>query len=54
MKKVKFVGKLSLNKVTVAKLNNDQMTKVVGGIDPGKSPSTTKLTNFTCGYLCTY
>jgi natural product precursor len=54
MKKVKFVGKLSLNKVTVAKLNNDQMAKVVGGGDEPKKPSTTKLTNNTCGYLCTY
>jgi len=54
MKKVKFVGKLSLNKVTVAKLNNDQMKNVVGGVDPGKSPSTTKSTVYTCGFLCTY
>ncbi|RKR05697.1 natural product precursor [Flavobacterium sp. 90] len=53
MKKVKFVGKLTLNKVTVAKLNNEQMTKVVGGGQTEK-PSTTKSTNNTCGLLCTY
>lgn len=31
MKKIKFTGKLSLNKETVSKLNNEQMNQVVGG-----------------------
>jgi hypothetical protein len=31
MKKVKFDKKLSLNKETVTKLNNEQMSQVVGG-----------------------
>ena len=31
MKKVKFDGKLSLNKETIAKLNDDQMNAVQGG-----------------------
>jgi len=31
MKKIKFEGKLSLNKETVAKLNGQQMGNVVGG-----------------------
>lgn len=31
MKKVKFTGKLSLNKETVTKLNDEQMKKINGG-----------------------
>jgi hypothetical protein len=31
MKKVKFEGKLSLNKQTVTKLNDDQMNVIKGG-----------------------
>jgi natural product precursor len=31
MKKVKFEGKLSLNKQTVAKLSNEEMTSIKGG-----------------------
>ena len=31
MKKIKFTGKLSLNKETVSKLNQEQMTRVLGG-----------------------
>lgn len=31
MKKVKLSGKLSLNKETIAKLNNEQMANVIGG-----------------------
>ncbi len=31
MKKVKFNGKLSLNKETIAKLNDEQMNAVNGG-----------------------
>lgn len=31
MKKVKFDGKLSLNKETVAKLNDEQMKSINGG-----------------------
>ncbi|MBS1651079.1 MAG: class I lanthipeptide [Bacteroidetes bacterium] len=31
MKKVKFEGKLSLNKETITKLNNEQMANVNGG-----------------------
>lgn len=33
MKKVKFTGKLNLNKETVAKLNDEQMTNIKGGDD---------------------
>ncbi len=32
MKKMKLNGKLSLNKETIAKLNDDQMNGVKGGI----------------------
>lgn len=32
MKKIKLDGKLSLNKETVAKLNDDQMNEVKGGL----------------------
>lgn len=31
MKKIKFEGKLTLNKETIAKLNDNQMSKVNGG-----------------------
>lgn len=31
MKKIKFSGKLSLNKETIAKLNDGQMSKINGG-----------------------
>lgn len=31
MKKIKLTGKLSLNKETVAKLNDDQMNNINGG-----------------------
>jgi natural product precursor len=31
MKKVKFTGKLSLNKETIAKLNDEQMVVIKGG-----------------------
>jgi natural product precursor len=31
MKKVKFTGKLSLNKETIAKLNDEQMNMIKGG-----------------------
>ena len=31
MKKVKFEGKLNLNKETIANLNNEQMNSVKGG-----------------------
>lgn len=31
MKKVKLTGKLSLNKETVAKLNQEQMNAIIGG-----------------------
>ena len=31
MKKIKLNGKLSLNKETIAKLNDDQLNDVVGG-----------------------
>lgn len=31
MKKIRFTGKLSLNKETVSKLNQEQMNQVVGG-----------------------
>ena len=32
MKKVKLTGKLSLNKETISKLNDDQMKNVIGGV----------------------
>lgn len=46
MKKVKFSGKLNLNKETVAKLNDEQMKEINGGI--------TKITGelYTCGRAC--
>ena len=31
MKKIKFTGKLSLNKETISKLSNEQMNQVNGG-----------------------
>lgn len=31
MKKIKLKGKLSLNKETIAKLNDEQMSNVIGG-----------------------
>ena len=31
MKKIKFAGKLSLNKETIAKLNDSQLSKINGG-----------------------
>ncbi len=46
MKKVKFSGKLNLNKETVTQLNQEQMTKVVGGVAP--PPKKTQLN--TCGW----
>ncbi|WP_161595774.1 class I lanthipeptide [Flavobacterium pectinovorum] len=54
MKKVKFEGKLNLNKVIVEKLNNDQMKNVVGGGNHSKQPSTTRFTINTYGLWCTY
>jgi len=33
MKKIKFEGKLSLNKETIAKLNDDGMNSIKGGED---------------------
>jgi natural product precursor len=45
MKKVSLKGKLSLNKVTVSKLNKDQMNNVNGG----------QRKTYTCGgFGCTY
>ena len=44
MKKIQLKGKLSLNKETIAKLNDEQMGNVVGGAD---SPITSK--NVACG-----
>ena len=32
MKKIKFEGKLSLNKETIAKLNSDEMNDLKGGL----------------------
>lgn len=43
MKKIKLNGKLSLNKETIAKLNDEQMNSVKGGA----GSSLTK-----CGYNC--
>ena len=48
MKKLKFAGKLSLNKETVAKLNNEQMNEVNGGSRNVLS-GTTQATCTTCG-----
>lgn len=33
MKKVELKGKLSLNKITIAKLNNNQLSYIKGGSD---------------------
>lgn len=46
MKKVKFDGKLSLNKETVSKLNVEQMDVIKGGSDGGAE--FTKLTRLFC------
>jgi len=46
MKKIKFTGKLSLNKETVSKLNNQQMDSVMGGT---RTPTCANCpTNNTC------
>jgi hypothetical protein len=39
MKKVKFNGKLSLNKETIANLNNDNLENIKGGAGPTGSCS---------------
>ena len=45
MKKIKFTGKLSLNKETIAKLNGEQMGSINGGRRVA-SPS-----DYTCTYF---
>jgi natural product precursor len=53
MKKVKFEGKLSLNKQTVAKLNQNQMTRVKGGgFSDGCTDGCTTDTSFRTAWNC--
>lgn len=51
MKKIKFSGKLSLNKQVVASLNDNELNAVYGGkkIKPTKLPHCGKLTRKHCG-----
>lgn len=41
MKKVNLTGKLSLNKETIANLNNDQMQSIKGGVCTGRKTGCT-------------
>ncbi|MCD6020036.1 MAG: hypothetical protein K0S53_3157 [Bacteroidetes bacterium] len=54
MKKVTFTGKLSLNKETIAKLNNEQMSAVKGGgrTDACTLPVGSCVTDATCVEHC--
>jgi len=51
MKKIKLNGKLSLNKETIAKLNDDQMNSVKGGgiLSIGKMCSRRNSCHRVCG-----
>lgn len=55
MKKVKFNGKLSLNKETVAKLNVEQMNVVKGGlldVSAAEAEAAGRLSWFRCCKTC--
>lgn len=57
MKKVKISGKLSLNKETVAKLNDSQMNRIIGGATKSIREVETKPVLITyctsaCNWLC--
>ncbi len=52
MKKVKFNGKLSLNKETIAKLNDEQMNVVNGGATARGCTTLARSCN-TCVVNCT-
>jgi natural product precursor len=47
MKKIKLNGKLSLNKETIAKLNDKQMNDVKGGFDEKKDIQTSLCTSLS-------
>jgi bacteriocin-like protein len=49
MKKVKFNGKLSLNKETIANLNNNELNNVKGGAEDTKGPNCVINTKASCG-----
>ena len=49
MKKVKFSGKLSLNKETIATLNNAQMNQILGG---APETGSTSGCDSTCNTSC--
>lgn len=46
MKKVKITGKLSLNKETIAKLNEDQMNRIKGGLTETSEQVCTQFTAY--------
>jgi len=55
MKKIKLNGKLSLNKETIAKLNDDQMNSVKGGgiLSIGKACTKNRTCSiYTKGLFC--
>jgi hypothetical protein len=56
MKKVKIQSKLSLNKMTVAKLNDEQSREVVGGalswIRCGTNRKNCQVSDLTRGIFC--
>ena len=51
MKKVKFTGKLSLNKETIARLNDEQMNVIKGG-DGSEEEALRPLSWFRCCRTC--
>ncbi len=53
MKKLKLTGKLSLNKETVARLNDSQMNHVKGGYVEAQTKQKTKC-KACCGPKSTY
>ncbi len=52
MKKVKLTGKLSLNKETVAKLNDEQMKSINGGADTDACRPRSSVVNCLQTYSC--
>lgn len=57
MKKVKLTGKLSLNKETIAKLNQEQMNAIIGGdllsVGCGSNPPTAQTCSCDISICCT-
>ena len=52
MKKIKFEKKLSLNKKTIAKLNNEQMKEVKGGSTICFTPTSMICTQYCVTATC--